>query len=122
MGRPRGGRERLAIALASRTLSALEEATGKPALILEEPELGVFTTVRVSQLYLLDKNHGFWQDIFFSSFRTCQKELCRIILSMWPPRCLENMWKEVLLSWMSGMVIELIQINSWQDYYLPEAG
>jgi hypothetical protein len=45
MGRPWGGRERLAVAVASRTLSALEESTGKPALILEEPELGVFTMV-----------------------------------------------------------------------------
>jgi len=60
MGRPWGGRERLAVAVANRTLSALEESTGKPALILEEPELGVLTMVRVSQLYLLDKNHDFW--------------------------------------------------------------
>ena len=60
MGRPWGGRERLAVAVASRTLSALEESTGKPALILEEPELRVFTMVRDSQLYLLDKNYDFW--------------------------------------------------------------
>jgi hypothetical protein len=60
MGRPLGDRERLAIAVASRTLSALEEATDKPALTLEKPELGVFTMVRVSQLYLLDKNYDLW--------------------------------------------------------------
>jgi hypothetical protein len=60
MGRPLGDRERLAVAVASRTLSALDEATDKPALTLEKPELGVFTMVRVSQLYLLDKNYDLW--------------------------------------------------------------
>jgi hypothetical protein len=48
MGRTLGDRESLAVAVASRTLSALEEATDKPALTLEKPELGVFTMVRVS--------------------------------------------------------------------------